>query len=124
VSRDYNSIATFEDLILASNDFGGLDEGDATPRVTHEATPFVSATSVIPPELAWQLDGLCSQADPEAWFPAEHVNAKPAKAVCRRCPVMDACAAYAIPRSELAGVWGGLSERERLSLRTARAVAA
>ena len=49
-----------------------------------------------------------------------------AKAVCRRCPVIDSCLAWALESGQDAGVWGGLSEDERRALkrRNARARAA
>jgi WhiB family redox-sensing transcriptional regulator len=49
-----------------------------------------------------------------------------AKAVCRRCPVVDTCLAWALESGQDAGVWGGLSEDERRALkrRNARARAA
>ena len=36
-----------------------------------------------------------------------------AKTVCRRCPVKDACAAFAQRTGQALGVWGGLSEADR-----------
>ncbi len=36
-----------------------------------------------------------------------------AKAVCQRCPVIDACRRHALQVAEPYGVWGGLSEEER-----------
>jgi WhiB family redox-sensing transcriptional regulator len=46
-----------------------------------------------------------------------------AKAVCRRCPVIQECLAWALESGQDAGVWGGLSEDERRALkrRNARA---
>lgn len=37
-----------------------------------------------------------------------------AKAVCARCQVRELCAAYAFAHQERYGIWGGLTERERL----------
>lgn len=39
-----------------------------------------------------------------------------AKEVCAGCPVIDECRRHAIRSGELYGVWGGLSEDERLIL--------
>ena len=46
-----------------------------------------------------------------------------AKAVCRRCDVVDTCLKWALESGQDAGVWGGLSEDERRALkrRNARA---
>ena len=61
---------------------------------------------------------LCTQVDPELFYPAPGSTAAPAKRVCRQCPVADACLAYALEHDERWGVWGGLSERQREKLRT------
>ena len=39
-----------------------------------------------------------------------------AKAVCQRCPVIDACRRHALQAQEPCGIWGGLSEEERAGL--------
>jgi len=50
--------------------------------------------------------------------PAEQHLAKKAKAICRTCPVLKECAAYATARPELKGVWGGLSDKQRKAVRS------
>jgi WhiB family redox-sensing transcriptional regulator len=35
-----------------------------------------------------------------------------AKAVCRRCPVIDACLSFALEFGHDAGVWGALTDHE------------
>ena len=67
-------------------------------------------------------DGLCSQVDitSDMWFPDKGERANRAKETCTRCPVLEACLEYSLPLTELEGVWGGLSERERAKLRTQR----
>lgn len=65
-----------------------------------------------------ELDGaLCAQSDPDAWFPDPGDPAPLAKAVCRRCPVQDACLDHALANDERHGVWGGLTPGERVELR-------
>ena len=66
----------------------------------------------------------CREADGAIFFspdgerePAREVREARAKAICARCPVIRECAGYAIAASERYGVWGGLSERERLAFR-------
>jgi len=39
-----------------------------------------------------------------------------AKAICAECPVIEACRSHAIAVRENYGVWGGLTEDERLQL--------
>lgn len=65
----------------------------------------------------WQDRALCAQTDPEAFFPDQGGPIRPAKRVCRSCEVRAECLAYALTRDERFGVWGGLSEQERLRLR-------
>ncbi|QMU77096.1 WhiB family transcriptional regulator [Streptacidiphilus sp. PB12-B1b] len=76
----------------------------------------------------WRDRAACLEQDPELFFPVGTagpalVQVEKAKAVCRRCPVQRACLELAIADGEQSGVWGGLSEEERRSLRrrTARA---
>ena len=40
-----------------------------------------------------------------------------AKAVCRSCPVQDACLRFAFETNQEAGIWGGKDEDERRRLR-------
>ncbi|MFD9285554.1 WhiB family transcriptional regulator [Streptomyces mirabilis] len=64
----------------------------------------------------------CADEDPELFFPIGDtgpalLQIEEAKAVCRRCPLMESCLQGALARGEAAGVWGGLSEKERRSLK-------
>ena len=45
-------------------------------------------------------------------------DAKAAKAICRQCPVRDACLDYSLRIREPHGIWGGLNEVERRNLLT------
>jgi WhiB family transcriptional regulator, redox-sensing transcriptional regulator len=63
----------------------------------------------------WWLRAACRKGDPDALFvegAAQHV----AKRVCRGCPVRYECLAEALDSRIEAGVWGGLTERERRAL--------
>jgi WhiB family redox-sensing transcriptional regulator len=73
----------------------------------------------------WMHQGLCTSApDPDLWFPEVGQSARPAIAVCARCPVAGACLGYALSLSaNPAGVWGGTTEEERRKLRRNRAAA-
>ncbi|MGM7669434.1 WhiB family transcriptional regulator [Microbacterium sp. A93] len=68
-------------------------------------------------ELAWQVDALCAQTDPEAFFPEKGGSTRDAKKVCSSCTVRSECLEYALGNDERFGIWGGLSERERRRLR-------
>ena len=65
----------------------------------------------------WQERALCSQTDPEAFFPEKGGSTREAKKVCRSCEVRAECLEYALENDERFGIWGGLSERERRRLK-------
>lgn len=67
--------------------------------------------------LSWQTDALCSQTDPEAFFPEKGGSTREAKKICQQCEVKSECLDYALSNDERFGIWGGLSERERRRLR-------
>lgn len=67
--------------------------------------------------LGWQEDALCSQTDPEAFFPEKGGSTRDAKKICAQCTVKSKCLEYALKNDERFGIWGGLSERERRRLR-------
>ncbi|GAB2982937.1 hypothetical protein GCM10027282_22320 [Frigoribacterium salinisoli] len=77
------------------------------------------AVDVIDDEdpLAWQVDSLCAQTDPEAFFPEKGGSTRDAKKICASCDVRAQCLEYALRNDERFGIWGGLSERERRKLR-------
>jgi WhiB family redox-sensing transcriptional regulator len=61
----------------------------------------------------WQERALCSQTDPEEFFPEKGGSTREAKRICSRCEVKTECLEYALGHDERFGIWGGLSERER-----------
>jgi WhiB family redox-sensing transcriptional regulator len=67
--------------------------------------------------LGWQVDALCAQTDPEAFFPEKGGSTRDAKKICTTCEVKSECLEYALQNDERFGIWGGLSERERRKLR-------
>lgn len=67
--------------------------------------------------LAWQVDALCAQTDPEAFFPEKGGSTRDAKRICTSCDVRGECLEYALSNDERFGIWGGLSERERRKLK-------
>jgi WhiB family redox-sensing transcriptional regulator len=67
----------------------------------------------------WREFALCAQTDPEAFFPEKGCSTRDGKKICAKCEVMMECRAYAILHDERFGIWGGLSERERRSIRRA-----
>jgi WhiB family redox-sensing transcriptional regulator len=76
----------------------------------------------------WRHRAACLEEDPELFFPIGStgpalVQIEEAKAVCRGCPVVGTCLAWALESGQDSGVWGGMSEDERRALkrRSARA---
>ena len=83
------------------------------------ATPGTASQAVHREE--WLDAGACRSEDPELFFPitssgpsAQQIAA--AKAVCQGCGVQSQCLHYALDSHQSYGVWGGLSEEERLRL--------
>lgn len=67
----------------------------------------------------WRHRAACVHADPDTFVPDQdyaRVAVPAAKAICARCPVVDECLAEALADPWLVGVWGGLSQAERLAL--------
>jgi WhiB family redox-sensing transcriptional regulator len=69
----------------------------------------------------WSDRAACLTAEPETFFPVGtggHAvdDVAAAKAICRRCPVLDDCRDYALATRQPFGVWGGLDEEERRAL--------
>ena len=71
----------------------------------------------LPEEASWQERALCSQTDPEAFFPEKGGSTREAKRICTGCEVRSECLEYALQKDERFGIWGGLSERERRRLK-------
>ena len=76
----------------------------------------------------WRSQAACLTVDPELFFPVGNTGPAIAqiaetKMVCARCEVVDTCLKWVLENGQDAGVWGGMSEDERRSLkrRAARA---
>jgi len=73
----------------------------------------------------WRNDASCRDVDPDLFFPIgttgiaiEQVDA--AKRICSGCVVREPCLEFALASNQDAGVWGGLTEDERRTLKRAR----
>lgn len=71
----------------------------------------------------WQAEAACRGMASSFFFhpwgergPSRDERVRRAKEVCADCPVIDACRQHALEVQEQYGVWGGLSEEERLVL--------
>lgn len=80
----------------------------------------------------WRADAECRWHATEMFYPPSSKSGAPpsqavldwedqAKAVCGRCTVRATCLAWAMETAERYGVWGGMTERERRSLRRRQA---
>jgi WhiB family transcriptional regulator, redox-sensing transcriptional regulator len=74
----------------------------------------------------WRAHASCRDTDPDLFFPVgttgpavEQIAA--AKAVCASCPSRQPCLEFALETNQDSGVWGGLSEDERRTIRRSRA---
>ncbi len=76
----------------------------------------------------WMEEAKCRGLDPNTFFPRgsmqqETAGEKAAKRICLGrdgapiCPVINECRDYALEHNEIFGVWGGLTERERMRAR-------
>lgn len=82
-----------------------------------------SAYGLTSPRKAdWRDAAACRDQDPDLFFPKGDSGPwlmviEEAKAVCRRCPVLDACGQWALDNREEFGIFGALTEQERAALR-------
>jgi WhiB family redox-sensing transcriptional regulator len=65
---------------------------------------------------------VCRGTDPDLFFPVGTtgqalVQIARAKEVCDECPVRVECLDYAIATNQDSGIWGGLDEEQRRSIR-------
>lgn len=84
-------------------------------------------TAIWNPSFEWDDEGwrdraACRHTDANLFFPAGSTGSaedqiQAAKAVCRSCPVQDACLRFAFETNQDSGVWGGKDEDERRKLR-------
>jgi len=71
----------------------------------------------------WQYQGACRELPTEMFFhpdgergPRRANRDAVAKAICATCPVIEACRQHALSVQEPYGIWGGLSEDDRLTI--------
>jgi WhiB family redox-sensing transcriptional regulator len=71
----------------------------------------------------WQESAACRELPTEMFFytdgergPRRKNRENAAKAVCASCPVIQACRKQALTLAEPYGIWGGLTEEDRLAI--------
>ena len=75
-------------------------------------------------EAPWRSSAQCRRENAAVFFPPTYPEMKPekdaredqARALCRACPVQQACLDYSLSVQEPHGIWGGLNEMERRRL--------
>lgn len=75
-------------------------------------------TATLTATVDWD-QAACLKAEPETFFPENGGPVDEAKRICCHCPIRQECLEYALTHSNenQHGVWGGLSARERKTLR-------
>ena len=86
-------------------------------KVMKASRQLPSAPTLSFEQLPWMSEALCTQVDPDLFYPDNELGAALPKKICGACPVRLACLAYAFEHDERHGVWGGLSEQERARAR-------
>jgi WhiB family redox-sensing transcriptional regulator len=75
---------------------------------------FLATLADYAAQNAWMDESLCSQIDPDLFFPEQGESPVEAKKVCRQCPVRAECLQAALDRGpEDFGVWGGTTRDQR-----------
>ena len=79
--------------------------------------------------LEWQEQAACRSYDNLLFFGPDQGESElekqgreaRAKAICQRCPVAQPCLEFAMETNQKYGIWGGLTDKERASLKRRRA---
>jgi WhiB family redox-sensing transcriptional regulator len=80
-------------------------------------------------KLDWQEEAACRAYENILFFGPEQGESDierqnreaRAKAICHQCPVIEPCLEFAMETNQKYGIWGGLSDKERASLKRRRA---
>lgn len=64
----------------------------------------------------WQRSAACQGIEPEVFFPISDDDAWRAKEICGACHVRNQCLAFSLRNRERYGVWGGVTEKERVEM--------
>lgn len=74
---------------------------------------------------SWRELGSCRDSDPNLFYPlgrgvAALEQIEEAKTLCRTCPSLEPCLAFALSTRQELGVWGGMSAEDRRRLLRSR----
>jgi len=65
----------------------------------------------------WRQDAACIDEGSRKFFPERGQTSVKAKVICMECPVQKQCLDYAMRTNQENGIWGMLSEPDRIKLR-------
>ena len=85
-------------------------------------TILASSLALANADYTWRSLAVCRGTDPDLFLPVGTtgqalVQIARAKEVCDECPVRVECLDYAIATNQDSGIWGGLDEEQRRSIR-------
>ncbi len=77
----------------------------------------------------WQDDAACRKHDNVVFFGPDQGESElekqsremQAKSICHSCPVKEPCLEFAMETNQKYGIWGGMTDKERASLKRRRA---
>lgn len=75
-------------------------------------TAWSGAAAIVAPE-PWTADALCTQVDPDVFFPETPEKPDLARKVCAACTVREECLEFALRTRPRHGIWAGTTVRQR-----------
>lgn len=78
-----------------------------------------ASSATTDPDEWWQ-HAKCLGMNAEFFYPSRGESLKAPIAVCKTCPVSEECLEWALDNGEKHGIWGGMSERRRRTIRSGR----
>jgi len=74
----------------------------------------------IPTDVLWRTHAACVGEDVMLWFPDPPISAaswRPARVICRQCPVVVDCLLFSLESKTEFGMWGAKTPEERKRIR-------
>lgn len=117
-AADLHEAAAYAKALMA--EANAITPADVRSRSTTSPMRSVQQqTAVVIRDTTWRAEASCHGADPDLWYPRrfDAATEQAAKAICATCPVRHQCLIEALEHNEGFGIWGGLSETDRRTLR-------
>lgn len=136
----YANLATIFGVSISTVGYHAQQAGAATTRERRDQRPadVPPAPTLLPAvDIEWMQSARCTEIGGDLWFPEKKGDGSTgqnftnqAKAICQTCPVRAECLDYALAYESgdmgthtsyaVAGIYGGLSPRERHKILRAR----